>query len=87
MRSIGFFQVDAGYPVLISVLVSSTANKDFICTFDLPIDNIIPSASAFRIAGLTVVNVAKTGNREITVTTNEEALPGVDYVLCYNSSI
>lgn len=84
MRSIGFFNVNQGSPVFIQVKVDDAAKKNFICTFDLPIMDIMPPASAFRIRGLTVASVAKTGDMEITVTTNEEASPGMVYVLCYN---
>ena len=86
MRSIGFFQVDSLSPVLTAVEIFDTATKDFICTFDKPISDILPQASAFTVSGLTVVKVAKTGTQEITVTTNEEASGANEYVLCYNNN-
>jgi len=86
-RAIGFFQADFGYPAIISVRVEDTALREFICTFDSDLMDIIPPASAFSIAGLTVTDVAKTGDREITVSVNEDASHGVDYVLCYTKQI
>lgn len=77
------YSYDSYTPSIVSVTVENAAPTNFVCVFDKIMYDGMPSIDSLSIPGLTISNVSKTGDYEITIVTTTPALFATSYTLTY----